>query len=68
MYVEKVGYLGYKFYSLGWQNALHSNLNLIQHLLLSIFFYYRTGFIAASEWAKINSLQNNHITKYKYSK
>jgi hypothetical protein len=52
MYIEKVGYLGYRFYSLGWQNALHSNLHLIQHLLLSIFFYYRKGFIAASEWAK----------------
>jgi hypothetical protein len=52
MYVERVGYLGYKLYSLGWRNALHKNLHLTQHLSLTSFLYYRRGFASGSDWAK----------------
>jgi hypothetical protein len=52
MRIEKVGYIGYKLYSLGWQNRLHHHLSLLEHLLLSAFLYYRRGFEEGSEWVK----------------
>jgi hypothetical protein len=58
MYIERVGYFGYKLYSLGWHNALHENLDLTQHLLLNIFLYYRKGFAAGSEWSKNYAFDN----------
>lgn len=52
METEKVGYIGYKLYSLGWQNRLHNHLSHLQHLLLSAFLYYRRGFKEGSKWVK----------------
>lgn len=49
---ERVGYLGYKLYKLGWQNALNKNLHSTQHLSLNIFLYYRKGFAAGSKMAR----------------
>jgi hypothetical protein len=49
---ETVGYIGYKLYSLGWQNRLHNHLSCFQHLLLSVFLYYRRGFAEGSEWVQ----------------
>jgi hypothetical protein len=43
--IERIGYLCYQLYSLGWHDALHKHPNLIKHLLLSIFPVYRRGFI-----------------------
>jgi hypothetical protein len=54
---QRVGYLGYKLYSLGWQNALHKHPNLIEHLLLKIFLYYRHGFAEGSELLKTDNLE-----------
>lgn len=31
MQIERIGYLGYELYSLGWQNAVHKNLDPIEH-------------------------------------
>lgn len=50
MQAEKVGYIGYKLYILGWQNSQHNHFSLVQHLLLSVFLYYRRGFKQGSEW------------------
>ncbi|MGL5939211.1 MAG: hypothetical protein ACRC2S_02305 [Waterburya sp.] len=57
MQIERIGYLGYKLYSLGWHNALHNNPSLIKHLPLKIFVYYCRGFTQGSAFfkAKINS-------------
>jgi hypothetical protein len=52
MQIERIGYLGYKLYSLGWHNALHKHPNLIEHLLLNIFLYYRRGFTEGSALLK----------------
>jgi hypothetical protein len=52
MYIERVGYLGYKLYSLGWRSALQGDRDSIKHILLSIFLYYRRGFASGVEWAK----------------
>ncbi len=54
MHVEKVGYIGYKLYTLGWQNSQHKHLSWLQHLLLSAFLYYRRGFEEGSEWIREN--------------
>lgn len=51
---ERIGYLGYKLYRLGWRSSLHKHLPLIEHWLLSIFFYYRRGFVDGSEWLEDN--------------
>jgi hypothetical protein len=59
MRTEKVGYIGYKLYSLGWQNGLHNRLPLLQHLLLSAFLYYRRGFEEGSEWVREYRLEAN---------
>jgi hypothetical protein len=42
--------LDYKLYSLGWRSSLHKNLSQAQHFLLSIFYLYRRGFSAGSQW------------------
>jgi hypothetical protein len=52
MHIDRIGYLGYKLYRLGWQNALHKHPNLINHLLLNIFFYYPRGFTEGSALLK----------------
>ena len=59
MHVEKVGYMGYKLYTLGWQNSQHKHLSWLQHLLLSAFLYYRRGFEEGSEWIREYQLQGN---------
>ena len=59
MHVEKVGYMGYKLYTLGWQNSQNKHLSLLQHLLLSAFVYYRRGFEEGSEWIREYQLQGN---------
>lgn len=53
MNVERIGYLGYRLYILGWQNALHKNLNPMQHLIYSVFYYYRLGFVESSKCIKL---------------
>ncbi len=57
MPIERVGYLGYKLYRLGWQNAVHKNLNLIEHSLFNALLYYRRGFIEGSAFVKANYLE-----------
>lgn len=59
MYVQRVGYLGYKLYSMGWKSALHHNRPALHHWLLSIFFYYRQGFTEGSNWIEADSVQQN---------
>lgn len=58
MYIERIGHLGYKLYSLGWRNALHQNCTPLQHGILSIFLYYRRGFANGSEWLKEYQSEN----------
>lgn len=57
MPIECVGYLGYKFYRLGWQNAIHKNLNPIEHSLFNALLYYRRGFAEGSAYIKANNLE-----------
>ncbi|MGL6341884.1 MAG: hypothetical protein ACRC80_22415 [Waterburya sp.] len=57
MPIERVGYLGYKLYRLGWQNAVHKNLNPIEHSLFNALFYYRRGFNEGSAYIKANNLE-----------
>jgi hypothetical protein len=57
MHVERVGYLGSKFYCLGWQNAVHQNLAPIEHSVFSVLFYYRRGFVEGCAFVKANSLE-----------
>lgn len=52
MCVERIGYLGYRLYRLGWRSALYNDRPLFWHILLSAFLYYRRGFISGTEWAK----------------
>lgn len=54
MQIERVGYLGYELYSLGWQNAIHKNLDPIKHLLFSALLYSRRGFTEGSAYIKAN--------------
>ncbi len=56
---QHIGYISYRLYSLGWRSGLHSRLPLLQHLLLSIFFYYRRGFVGGSEWVIEYRLEGN---------
>jgi hypothetical protein len=49
MHSGRVGAL-YKFYFLGWKNGSSQSFPLLQHWLLSIFFYYRQGFAEARKW------------------
>jgi hypothetical protein len=55
--IERVGYLGSKFYRLGWQNAVHQNLNPIKHSVFNVVLYYRRGFAEGSEFVKANNLE-----------
>ncbi len=57
MQIDRVGYLGYKLYSLGWQNAVHKNLDPIEHLLFNVLLYYRRGFAEGSAFVKANYLE-----------
>jgi hypothetical protein len=57
MNIERVGYLGYKFYRLGWQNAVHQNLDPIKHLVFNVLLYYRRGFAEGSAFVKANNLE-----------
>jgi hypothetical protein len=57
MHVERVGYLGSKFYRLGWQNAVHQNLDPIEHLLFNALLYYRRGFAEGCAFVKANYLE-----------
>lgn len=59
MYINRVGYLGYKLYRLGWQNALHRNPSPVDHCLFSIFLYYRRGFTDAIEWIEECCVEEN---------
>jgi hypothetical protein len=52
MYIERMGYIGYKLYSVGWRNGLHKHLPPLQHWLLSIFLYYRRGLADGSQWVE----------------
>lgn len=54
---QRISYLGYKLYSLGWRSGLHKRLPL--HLLLSSFLYYRRGFVDASKWLEEDCLEEN---------
>ncbi|NJK56976.1 MAG: hypothetical protein HC939_13685 [Pleurocapsa sp. SU_5_0] len=57
MQVNRVGYLGYKLYRLGWQNAVHQNLDSIEHLVFKVLYYYRRGFAEGSAYIKANHLE-----------
>ena len=59
MYVKRIGYLGYKLYRLGWQNAVCGDRTLLEHLLLSVLFYYRRGFASGTEWVEEYRFQEN---------
>lgn len=59
MNYQRIGYVGYKLYSLGWRSGLHNGLPLGQHRLLSLFFYYRRGFAEGSEWVRDGRLERN---------
>ncbi len=59
MRVEKVGYIGYKLYTLGWQNSQHNHFSVLQHLVLSAFVYYCRGFEQGSEWIQDYRLERN---------
>jgi hypothetical protein len=52
MYVKRIDYLGYKLYCLGWRSALQGDRTSPEHILLSVFLYYRKGFTSGTEWAK----------------
>lgn len=54
MQVNRVGYLGYKLYRLGWQNAIHQNLAPTEHSLFKVLYHYRRGFNAGSAYIKAN--------------
>ena len=49
MDVQRMGFL-YKFYCMGWKNGSLKRFPLLQHWLLSIFLYYRRGYIEGSQW------------------
>ena len=51
MQAQKMGSL-YKLYCWGWRNSSLRCFSLSQHLLLSIFLYYRQGFAAGTEWKR----------------
>lgn len=55
MYVQKMGFL-YKLYCIGWKNGSLKCFPLLQHGLLSIFVYYRRGYIAGSHWRQQHRL------------
>lgn len=44
--------LDYNLYRLGWQSGLHGSLPRILHILLTIFLFYRRGFIEGSQWVE----------------
>jgi hypothetical protein len=50
MYNERMGYLGYRLYQLGWYNALQGDRASMEHRLFSIFLYYRRGFTSGVEY------------------
>lgn len=49
MQSQPMGFL-YKLYCLGWRNSSTASFPVLQHWLLSLFFYYRRGFAEAAEW------------------
>ncbi|BAU12404.1 hypothetical protein LEP3755_29330 [Leptolyngbya sp. NIES-3755] len=51
MQIQRMGSL-YRLYCWGWRNGSLSCFPLLQHWLFSIFFYYRQGFAAGSEWRR----------------
>ena len=55
IYVQKMGFL-YKFYCMGWKNGSLKCFPVLQHWLLSIFFYYRRGYIEGSQWRQQHRL------------
>lgn len=57
MNTEPIGHVGYKFYCLGWQNAVHQNLDPIEHSLFNLLLYYRRGFAEGSAYVKVNNLK-----------
>jgi hypothetical protein len=57
MPIMRVGYLGYKLYRLGWQNAVHQNLDPIEHSGFNVLLYYRRGFAEGSAFVKANNLE-----------
>lgn len=59
MRVQKVGYIGYKLYTIGWRNSQRNHLSWLQHLLLSSLLYYRKGFEQGSEWIKNYRFEGN---------
>lgn len=59
MHDQRIGFLGYKLYSLGWQSALHCDRSSIEHCLLSIFLHYRRGFAEGSNWFQEDYVEEN---------
>jgi hypothetical protein len=57
MNTRHIGHLGYKFYRLGWQNAVHQNFDPIEHSMFNLLLYYRRGFAEGSAFIKANYLE-----------
>jgi hypothetical protein len=49
MYIQRMGFL-YKLYCVGWRHGSLSYFSPTQHWLLSLFLYYRRGYVAGTEW------------------
>lgn len=60
MNAERIGYVSYKLYRTGWQNAVCQHIPPLQHLLLSSLIYYRRGFADGLECRKLSFLRQNH--------
>lgn len=57
MNTKRIGHVGYRFYRLGWQNAIHQNLDPIKHSVFNVLLYYRRGFTEGSAFIKTNNLE-----------
>jgi hypothetical protein len=60
MDAERIGYLGYRLYRLGWQSALYRDRASLEHLLLTVFLYYRRGFASGTKWVQESCRQEEH--------
>jgi len=49
---KTIGRMGAWLYRTGWNHSSRRNLSLIQHLFLSMFYYYRQGFHQAARYKR----------------
>lgn len=57
MPIQQMGFL-YKLYCMGWKNGSLKCFPTPQHWLLSIFLYYRKGYVEGSKWRQQHRLAN----------